>query len=138
MPEKTVTVTMNCADSPPTFQLGGDIDPTTQAVEIPPNSSVKVKWTLSAINNPVNAPVFAQPAANGCPGIEFVGGVEDPWAAGKPPHLHYKDDGTEVKMTDDNRNDHDTTDHHYYRINVVWNGQTYQKDPEVDEIGGGG
>jgi hypothetical protein len=129
MANKNVTITVDCTNLPPAFGFTGDVDPThDNAVEIDSHSVESVTWHLKATNNPLGAVTFAQTNP-----LVFTGGTEEGWASGTQPTVDRKSD-TKVKIHDHNEAIHPTVLHHYYQINVVYNGVTYTSDPEVDEM----
>ena len=129
MPDKTVTVNVDCSTTPPTFTFSGDVAPgDSEIVDIDGDSIETVTWNLTASNNN-GAVAFAQDDP-----IVFAGGQEDSWANdGEAPPLTRVSD-TEVTMTDNNSAQHNGVLVHYYKINIVYNGVGYTKDPEVDEM----
>jgi hypothetical protein len=128
MPHKHVNITVDCSSLPPIFTFSGNVDSgNSEIVDADGGKKDKIIWKVEGRNNPLGRVTFA--ATNP---IVFAGGTEDPWAAGSQPTLTSKSD-TKIEMLDDNTALHPTVLHHYYQINVVYNGITYNKDPEVDE-----
>ena len=134
MPDKTVTVNVDFSSpTNPVFSFSGDVDPgDAEIVDVDGHSDEIVTWTLTATNNPDGAVTFTESDP-----IVFAGGTEDEWADGTAPTVTRVSD-TQVTITDDNEAVHNGVLVHYYQINVVYNGVTYTKDPEVEEQGGGG
>jgi hypothetical protein len=140
MAHKHIKVNIDFSQTPPVWTFTGDVDPgNCQVVTVPANTKINIKWTLKAKPGAGNTCVFSQVDAtgNGVPGIEFIGGAEDPWASGTAPTLVYEDGDTSARIKDDNETQHNDLLHHYYRVNVMWNGTLISQDPEVDEQGGG-
>jgi hypothetical protein len=129
MPHKHVTITVDCANLPPTFTFSGNVDSgNSEIVDVDGGKNDKVIWKVDGKNNPLGAVTFAPTNP-----IVFTGGTEDPWAAGSQPTLTPKGN-TKIEMQDNNTAMHPNVLHHYYQINVVYNGVTYNTDPEVDEF----
>jgi hypothetical protein len=129
MPHKHVNITVDFSNLPPIFTFSGNVDAgNSEIVDVDPGKKDKIIWKVEGRNNPLGRVTF--PATNA---IVFAGGSEDPWAAGSQPQLTVVSD-TKIEMVDNNTAIHPDVLHHYYQVNVVYNGVTYQKDPEVDEF----
>ena len=133
MPHKHVNITVDFSTLPPIFTFSGNVDAgNTEIVDADSGKKDKIIWKVAGKNNPLGPVTFATTNP-----IVFAGGTEDQWAAGSQPtitaHGH-----TKIEMLDDNTAVHPTVLHHYYQINVVYNGVTYSKDPEVEEMVTGG
>lgn len=122
MSDKAVSVTFDASTLQTTF------DPSDE--EIPWGENDSIIWTLETINNSGSKPDATFAATNG---IYFKSDNNPPWPGGNP----YPLSSTQWKVEDDNTGTNSAGTFRY-GANIVYDGETYNVDPQVTNDPKGG